>query len=198
MLKVFWPSTRITRPCTGRTRPLCEAEIAYLFLPIGGGVRHVHEANLSASPQAPGAGARISAANEHPSWPPGPEDAASAWPQALDDGLGVGAANRLRRGREFDRVYKEGRSVRGALLVVRTAPGDWPTSRWGFVVSKKTAKRAVDRNRLRRQLRNVAASGTPNANADRVVSVTRAGSAADFRALREELRSLLARPGRTR
>ena len=41
----------------------------------------------------------------------------------------------------------------GPWLVLRFTENQLPLSRAGFVCSKKTAKRAVDRNRVKRQLR---------------------------------------------
>lgn len=63
------------------------------------------------------------------------------------------SANRFHRRNHVNRVYKQGRSVRrGALsMKYRFAPeGD--TVRFAVVVSKKVAKSAVVRNRIRRRV----------------------------------------------
>ncbi|MFN8617630.1 MAG: ribonuclease P protein component [Dehalococcoidia bacterium] len=60
---------------------------------------------------------------------------------------------RLRKGREFDRVYSEGTVHNGPLFVVRAVPNGLAHCRWGFAVGKKLAPKAVVRNRTRRRLR---------------------------------------------
>ena len=65
--------------------------------------------------------------------------------------------NRLSRSRDFDAVYRHGRSVSTRYLVLYTFPrtGDddpGPEPRLGLAVSRKVGG-AVERNRLKRQLR---------------------------------------------
>lgn len=60
---------------------------------------------------------------------------------------------RLRKGREFDRVYAEGTVIGGPLFVVRVVTNEVSEARWGFAVGKKLAPSSVVRNRTRRRLR---------------------------------------------
>lgn len=62
-------------------------------------------------------------------------------------------AARLRKGTEFDNAYSKGIAVGGPLLVVRHSPNGLDTTRWGFAVGKRLAKRATDRNRTKRRVR---------------------------------------------
>jgi ribonuclease P protein component len=62
---------------------------------------------------------------------------------------------RLRKNRDFQRVYSIGRSWSLPTLVLRAAPNELDVSRFGFVVSKRLGG-AVIRNRLKRQLREIA------------------------------------------
>ena len=66
-------------------------------------------------------------------------------------------AARLCRNRDFQAVYSRRRSwatPRLVLYVRPRAPQSGP-ARFGFVISKKIAKRAHDRNRLKRRLREI-------------------------------------------
>jgi ribonuclease P protein component len=59
----------------------------------------------------------------------------------------------LRDSREFKRVYEKGRRYDGSLLTAFVLRNDRTQHRLGITVSKKTANRAVDRNRAKRLLR---------------------------------------------
>jgi len=60
---------------------------------------------------------------------------------------------RLRKRQDFDDVFKAGRRSADRLFSVVTAPAKGSCSRLGLVVSKKISKRAVDRNRIKRLIR---------------------------------------------
>ena len=63
-------------------------------------------------------------------------------------------SKRLRSNRDFRRVYAKGRSYVHPLLVLYVLPNPEVEHRFGFSVSKKLGG-AVDRNRLKRRLREV-------------------------------------------
>lgn len=64
-------------------------------------------------------------------------------------------ANRLSRSRDFDAVYRHGRSVSSRFLVLYWFPQEEPAApRFGFSVPRSVGG-AVDRNRIKRQLREV-------------------------------------------
>jgi ribonuclease P protein component len=64
-------------------------------------------------------------------------------------------ANRLSRSRDFDAVYRHGRSVSSRFLVLYWFPQEEAASpRFGFSVPKSVGG-AVERNKIKRQLREV-------------------------------------------
>ena len=64
-------------------------------------------------------------------------------------------ANRLSRSRDFDAVYRQGRSVSSRFLVLYWFPHEDPSDpRFGFSVPKAVGG-AVERNRIKRQLREI-------------------------------------------
>jgi ribonuclease P protein component len=63
--------------------------------------------------------------------------------------------NRLERS-EYDLVFKKGRRIRGknfSLIILPSENKNEP-SQIGIIVTKKVFKKAVDRNKLKRQIRN--------------------------------------------
>jgi ribonuclease P protein component len=67
----------------------------------------------------------------------------------------VKRANRLSRSRDFDAVYRQGRSVSSRFLVLYWFPHEDPAvPRFGFSVPKAVGG-AVERNRIKRQLREI-------------------------------------------
>jgi len=60
---------------------------------------------------------------------------------------------RLLKPSEFQTVYKKGRWVANRELVANFKQHDRTLSRLGITVSKKVSKKAVDRNRIKRQFR---------------------------------------------
>lgn len=69
--------------------------------------------------------------------------------------------HRLKRAQEFTAVYRRGRKVAGRHFVMRILPqpenltkelSPDQASRFGIAISQKVSKRAVIRNRLKRQL----------------------------------------------
>jgi ribonuclease P protein component len=59
----------------------------------------------------------------------------------------------LRHSSEFKKVYQHGRRYDGALITAFVLPNDQANHRLGITVSRKTAVRALDRNRAKRLLR---------------------------------------------
>jgi len=67
----------------------------------------------------------------------------------------VKRANRLSRSRDFDAVYRQGRSVSSRFLVLYWFPQEEEAApRFGFSVPRSVGG-AVERNKIKRQLREV-------------------------------------------
>jgi ribonuclease P protein component len=107
----------------------------------------------------------------------------------------VERARRLRKGREFDELYEQGAVVSGPLLVLRYRRNEVGRTRWGFAVGRRVARKAVERNRVRRRLREAARS-LPVAEGYDVVVTARAGAVeARYWELRAALEAALRRAG---
>lgn len=64
----------------------------------------------------------------------------------------LSSPNRLRKTNDFKRVFKNGKGVQGDKIFMKVRPNKEGAVRIGIIVSKKVAKKAVDRNRIRRIL----------------------------------------------
>jgi len=69
--------------------------------------------------------------------------------------------NRLKKKKDFDRVFKKGKSVKEGFLFLKYLTTSLPESRFAFSIGKKVSKKAVVRNKLRRLLREVVRSKLP-------------------------------------
>ena len=79
------------------------------------------------------------------------------------------------------------------LLILAWVPNDVARLRIGFVVSKRIAKRAVDRNYLKRLLSEAMRATLPRlpGGLDIVVSARQQASSADLRTLEQDMLTLL-------
>ena len=100
---------------------------------------------------------------------------------------------RLRKGNEFDTVYSKGTVVGGPLLVVRHLPNETGLTRWGFAVGKRLSKRATDRNRTKRRLREYAQSLQMRQGIDIVVTARNGAIQARYADLGRALSRVLAK-----
>ncbi|HET6655323.1 MAG TPA: ribonuclease P protein component [Gammaproteobacteria bacterium] len=60
---------------------------------------------------------------------------------------------RLTKADEYTRVFRRGRRIGGSLFTIIAAPNGEACARLGLAISRKAARRAVDRNRLKRLVR---------------------------------------------
>lgn len=72
----------------------------------------------------------------------------------LRPGLRGEALYRLSGAAAFTRIFGQGKRRGGHFIQIIFAPAELPSiGRYGFIVSKKTLPRAVDRNRFKRKVR---------------------------------------------
>ena len=108
--------------------------------------------------------------------------------------LGLPKHLRLRLRRDFDAVFKNGRSHNDQFLVLRTLPNNLDHNRYGFVTSKKLGK-AVVRNRVRRRLREIVRQTPAAPGYDVVLSAKTKAATTEFADLRDSVVRLLSRAG---
>lgn len=63
--------------------------------------------------------------------------------------------NRIVKQKDFEKVFKQGRSYYTKSLGAKTLVSQSEFNRFGIVISTKVSKKAVERNRLKRQIRQV-------------------------------------------
>src|SRR5690606_23219111 len=127
-----------------------------------------HEADIQASQPQAGQQARVSRPHGHARWAQGPEPSAPARPRAADrqDRRQVGAGPtpprreslprdaRVARGAEIRALLERGKRERTRNLDVFVGASPASRSRLGLVVPKH-GRRIVERNRLKRRLREI-------------------------------------------
>lgn len=62
---------------------------------------------------------------------------------------------RLKKKNDFDRVFDLGKAKSGEFFALKIAHNELLVTRFGFIISAKTAPKAVSRNRLRRQANEI-------------------------------------------
>jgi len=101
---------------------------------------------------------------------------------------------RLRRRKDFDSVFRQGRAWHNELLVLRSIPNALEHNRYGFITSKRLGK-AVVRNRVRRRLRESVRVQPVNPGWDVVVSTKSRAAQANFQELNRAVVQLLGKAG---
>ena len=79
--------------------------------------------------------------------------------------------NRLRKTNEFKRAFRSGKGYEAKGILVKTRISGETNARVGVIVSKKVAKEAVRRNRIRRMVSEAVQEMLPELKNDRDVVV---------------------------
>lgn len=111
---------------------------------------------------------------------------------------GFSPAQRLLSPVEFARVFKSGRRGGDRWFNVVVAPGSCPFARLGLAVSRKVSRSAVQRNRIKRLVRESFRKHSPQLPALDIVVMARPGAAeCDNPQLATSIDALLERTART-
>jgi ribonuclease P protein component len=96
---------------------------------------------------------------------------------------------RVTKEKEFQAIYRRGKFKSTALFSVHYLPNRLDFTRVGIVVTKKISKKAVERNLLKRRVREVAREIQPNivGHYDIVISIKKPLLEKDFADLKSEL-----------
>ena len=63
--------------------------------------------------------------------------------------------NRLKKKKDFEKVLKEGKGFTEDFLFLKIIKNNFEISRVGFIVGKKISKKASQRNKIKRRLREI-------------------------------------------
>jgi ribonuclease P protein component len=62
---------------------------------------------------------------------------------------------RLKKKKDFEDTYRKGKKIISKAFLIKIRRNELSETRVGFVVSKKTVKKIVSRNRLKRRMREI-------------------------------------------
>lgn len=102
---------------------------------------------------------------------------------------------RISRQKDFDYIFKNGKSFQGKFMVVKIAPNINDISRFAIIVSKKVSSKAVIRNFAKRRIKNIINSFFPrfSSKANIVVIVKTFSKDTPFSDLSYDLEEILIR-----
>ena len=160
-----------------------------------------NETHISAVEAAPRAHPRFPGPHEHRRGPQGPGGTARQGPRApvrltaQAQAASIGSARyRLRGAGAFESVFKLGVRHDARFLQLIAAPAAQDPGRVGYVIGRKAMPRAIDRNRLRRRLRESVRAARPGIERfDIVLRVRERVRGDDIAAATAESRTLLER-----
>ena len=66
-----------------------------------------------------------------------------------------GAEKRIAKKKDFDLIFKKGKSIKQGFLLLKFILNHLPYNRFAIVISKKVSKSAVKRNKIRRVLKEL-------------------------------------------
>lgn len=103
--------------------------------------------------------------------------------------------NRLRIKKDFNNIFKKGKSAAGGFIFLKFFKNDLSVSRFSFIVSSKISKKAVIRNKVKRRLREIIRNNIAKIKPrfDVIIMPKPAITNKDFQETKKELEGLLKR-----
>ena len=99
--------------------------------------------------------------------------------------------NRITKKKDFDSIFKTGKGFKQGLLYLKTKKNNLDSSRFGFIVSKKFSKKAVERNKIKRRLREIIRKELPKIKKPiDVIIIINPGLENDFQKLEQAVNKL--------
>jgi len=98
--------------------------------------------------------------------------------------------NRLKKKKDFDSVYKKGKTIAGKLVFLKILKNNLDISRFGFIISKKISKKAVIRNKIKRKLREIIKKEIIKKGFDIIINTNLEILNKDYNEIRLEIRNL--------
>lgn len=104
---------------------------------------------------------------------------------------------RITKDKEFQAIYRRGRFQSTALFSINYLPSKKNVSRIGIVVSKKITKKAVERNQIKRRVREIAREIHPKLKGhfDIIISTKKPALEADFATMKQTLSEMFKKAG---
>lgn len=100
---------------------------------------------------------------------------------------------RLVKQKDFEKIFKQGRSSYSKLLGIKVLANQLKNNRYGIIISTKVSKKSVDRNKLKRQIRQ-AVRQLDNKLVQRVdlaITALPAMLGQDYKTIKSELEQIL-------
>ena len=101
--------------------------------------------------------------------------------------------NRIKKKKDFEIIFKKGAGFKNSSFILKVLKNGLEYSRFGFVVSQKVSKKAVERNKIRRRLSEIIKNNFKNTKKglDLVFVSLPEVKNKDFGQLRVEIKSIL-------
>lgn len=102
---------------------------------------------------------------------------------------------RITKAKDYQRIYRQGGKIYNPFFILRYLPNQKKISRFGVIISNKVAKKAVIRNRLKRQITEIirlTMSGIPAGYDCSLICLPKI-SRADYNEIKKNLDLLLAK-----
>jgi len=102
---------------------------------------------------------------------------------------------RLAKEKDFKKTFKQGKSFYAKFLAVKALANELANNRYGLIISAKVSKKAVERNKLKRQIRAIIKAFEKRliTGHDLIIMVLPAALGQDYLAVKNELEKALAK-----